>query len=178
MKAVQLLSKNFISYIPENEIQTIIGQLAEKINADFQDKNPIFIGVLNGSFMFVADLMKHISIPCEISFIKLASYRGTETTGKVNELLGLNDDLSSRHVIILEDIVDTGTTLEYLMDILKTHDTASLSIATLLLKPDVFKKKYALHYVGKQIPNKFVVGYGLDYNGQGRNLKEIYQLSE
>ena len=136
------------------------------------------MGVLNGSFMFVSDLMKKITIDCELSFVKLASYHGTQSSGAVNELIGLNDDITDRHVIVLEDIVDTGSTLEYLLDVLKTHDTASISVATLLLKPDVFKKKYPIQYVGKEIPNKFVVGYGLDYDELGRNLSAIYQLAD
>lgn len=174
---IHLHTKKFVPYISEKEIDEVITTIANSINRDFEGKQPILMGVLNGSFMFVSDLMKKITIDCELSFVKLASYHGTESSGVVSELIGLNDDLTNRHVIILEDIVDTGKTLEFLLDVLKTHDTASLSVATLLLKPEVFKKKYPVQYVGKNIPNKFVVGYGLDYDGLGRNLKEIYQLA-
>lgn len=177
MSTIQLHTKKFTPYISEKEIDEAVTSIAEKINADFEGKRPILMGVLNGSFMFVSDLMKKITIDCELSFVKLASYSGTQSTDVVSELIGLNGDLTDRHVIILEDIVDTGKTLEYLLDVLKTHETASLSIATLLLKPDVFNKKYPVHYVGKNIPNKFVVGYGLDYDELGRNLRDIYQLA-
>ncbi len=173
-----LHDKNFIPYISESEIDQAVTSVANQINKDFVDKKPIFLSVLNGSFMFTSDLMKKIEIDCELSFVKLASYHGTQSSGEIKELIGLSDNIYNRHVIILEDIVDTGTTLGHLMEVLKTHDTASISIATLLLKPDVFKKKYPLHFVGMEIPNKFVVGYGLDYNESGRNLKAIYQLEE
>lgn len=173
-----LHDKNFIPYISESEIDQAVTSVANQINKDFVDKKPIFLSVLNGSFMFTSDLMKKIEIDCELSFVKLASYHGTQSSGEIKELIGLSDNIYNRHVIILEDIVDTGTTLGHLMEVLKTHETASISIATLLLKPDVFKKKYPLHFVGMEIPNKFVVGYGLDYNESGRNLKAIYQLEE
>jgi hypoxanthine phosphoribosyltransferase len=178
MADIEIHSKKFIPYISEQEIDEAVTSIAAKINADFEGKKPLLMGVLNGSFMFVSDLMKKITIECELSFVKLASYHGTESTGIVSELIGLNEDLTGRHVIILEDIVDTGSTLEYLLEVLKTNETASLSVATLLMKPDVFKKKYTVHYVGKNIPNKFVVGYGLDYNELGRNLRAIYQLAD
>lgn len=175
---ITLHNKKFVPFLSEKEIETAISEVAAKINIDFEGKNPLFIGVLNGSFMFVSDLMKKISIDCELSFVKLASYHGTESGGVVHELIGLVDDINDRHVIILEDIIDTGRTLEHLLDVLKVHELSSLSIATLLLKPDVFDKKFKIHYVGKNIPNKFVVGFGLDYNELGRNLKEIYQLAD
>lgn len=175
---IQLHNKKFTPFISEKEIDEAVTVVADLINREFEGKKPLLMGVLNGSFMFVADLMKKIEVDCELSFVKLASYHGTASTGQVNELIGLNSDLTNRHVIVIEDIIDTGKTLEYLLDVLKTHDTASLSIATLLLKPDVFKKKFPVQYVGKNIPNKFVVGYGLDFDGLGRNLKEIYQLAD
>jgi hypoxanthine phosphoribosyltransferase len=170
--------KKFIPYLTEADLDRAVKEIAKKINADFEGKKPLFLAVLNGSFMFASDLMKKIEIDCELSFVKLASYHGMQSSGEIKELIGLSDNINNRHVIVLEDIVDTGSTLGHLMDVLKTHETASLSIATLLLKPDVFKKKYPLHYVGIEIPNKFVVGYGLDYNESGRNLKAIYQLAE
>jgi hypoxanthine phosphoribosyltransferase len=177
MNPIQLHSKKFIPYISEKEIDEAITTIADLINREFEGKKPLMMGVLNGSFMFVSDLMKKITIDCELSFVKLASYHGTQSSGVVNELIGLSTDITGRHVIVLEDIVDTGKTLEYLLDVLKTHETASISIGTLLLKPEVFKKKYPVQYVGKNIPNKFVVGYGLDFDGLGRNLREIYQLA-
>ena len=128
--------------------------------------------------MFVSDLMKQIEIDVELSFIKLASYHGTVSTGQVNELIGLSDSINHRNIVVIEDIVDTGNTLEYLIEVLKPYEIESLSIVTLLMKPDVFNKKFPVQYVGKNIPNKFVVGYGLDYNELGRNLNEIYQLAE
>ncbi|MBK9191211.1 MAG: hypoxanthine phosphoribosyltransferase [Crocinitomicaceae bacterium] len=175
---IRLHDKDFVPYLSETEIDKAVTSIADQINKNFQDKKPLFLAVLNGSFMFTSDLMKKIEIDCELSFVKLASYHGTQSSGEIKELIGLSDNIYNRHVIILEDIVDTGTTLGHLMEVLKTHDTASISIATLLLKPDVFKKKYPLHFVGMEIPNKFVVGYGLDYNESGRNLKAIYQLEE
>jgi hypoxanthine phosphoribosyltransferase len=175
---ITLHDKKFVPFISEQEINAVISEMATKISADFTGKNPLFVAVLNGSFMFTSDLMKKITIDCELSFVKLASYNGASSTGVVNELIGLTDNLNGRHVVVLEDIVDTGRTLEYLLDVLKIHELASLSIATLLLKPDVFDKKYKIRYVGKNIPNKFVVGFGLDYNELGRNLKEIYQLAD
>lgn len=178
LNSVTLHDKKFVPYISEQEIDAAISALAENINRDFEGQNPLFLAVLNGSFMFASDLMKKISIPCEISFVKLASYQGMQSGDTINELIGLSEDFTGRQVIVLEDIIDTGKTLGYLLDVLKTHDLAGISVATLLLKPDVFKKKYPVQYVGKDIPNKFVVGYGLDYNQLGRNLKEIYQLAE
>jgi hypoxanthine phosphoribosyltransferase len=175
---ITLHDKTFVPFISEQELDALISEMATKINADFAGKNPLFVAVLNGSFMFTSDLMKKITVDCELSFVKLASYNGTASAGVVNELIGLADNLNGRHVVVLEDIVDTGRTLEYLLEVLKIHELASLSIATLLLKPDVFDKKYKIHYVGKNIPNKFVVGFGLDYNELGRNLKAIYQLAD
>ena len=175
---IQLYGKKFIPFISEKEIDEMITNIANQLNKDFSGKYPLFIGVLNGSFMFVSDLMKKIDINVELSFVKFESYFGTASTGKVSELIGLSVDLNKRHVVILEDIVDTGNTMGELLDLLGSEQPASLSIATLLVKPDVFNKKYVLHYVGKNIPNKFVVGFGLDYNELGRNLKEIYQLAD
>lgn len=176
MENVILHDKVFVPFISSTEIAEILQELALKINEDFKDKNPLFLSVLNGSFMFTSDLMKLIKIPCELSFVKLASYHGMNSSGQIQELIGLNQNMSGKNIIILEDIVDTGNTLGYLLDVIKTHDFQSISVCTLLLKPEVFNKKYPIHYVGKNIPNKFVVGYGLDYDGLGRNIPEIYQL--
>lgn len=175
---IQLYGKTFIPYISEKEIDEIITTIANQLNNDFSGKHPLFIGVLNGSFMFVSDLMKKMEIDVELSFVKFESYFGMASSGKVSELIGLTADLNKRHVVILEDIVDTGNTIGELLDLLGSEAPASLSIATLLLKPDVFNKKYNVQYVGKNIPNKFVVGFGLDYNESGRNLKSIYQVVE
>ena len=165
----------FISY---QDIQDQVRHMAQQINHDYAGRNPLFIGVLNGVFMFAADLMKEISLPSEISFIKLASYQDLSSTGQVNELIGLKEELQGKDVIIVEDIVDTGETIQHLVQELMQHQPNSVEIATLLLKEDVFNKDILLKYVGFRIPQKFVIGYGLDYNGRGRNLKDIYQIKE
>ena len=142
-------------------------------------KDPLFIAVLNGSFLFAADVMRKITIPnAEISFIKLSSYSGTKTTGEVNELIGINEDIKARNVIILEDIIDTGITLNKIISLLKKEDVADVKIATLLFKPDSYTKNIHIDFIGKSIPNDFVVGYGLDYDEIGRNLPHIYKLKD
>jgi len=173
---IQILDKTFESYISSNDIQSHIKKLAATLDLDYQNKNPLMLGILNGSFMFMSDLVKKLEIDPEISFIKLASYEGTSTTGKVNELIGVNEDIEGRHVIIVEDIVDTGNTLEKIIEILQGKLAASVEVATLLYKPEAYKKDYDVKYFGLEIPDKFVVGYGLDYNGKGRSLEDIYQL--
>lgn len=173
---IKLHDKTFEPYISASELENAIDSIANRINIDYAGKNPLFIGILNGSFMFSSDLLKRISIPCEIDFAKFASYEGTNSTGKVAELIGFNRDLTGRHIILLEDIVDTGGTLEKVLNMLQSKGTLSVKIATLLMKPDVFDKNYAVDYVGKNIPNKFVVGFGLDYDQLGRNYREIYQV--
>lgn len=160
------------------EIDSYVQKIADEINSDYADKCPLFVSILNGSFMFTSDLMKKIDVACELSFVKFTSYEGTESTGNVNELIGFDTSIEGRDLIILEDIVDTGNTLEKVLNILKSSGARSVKIASLLLKPDVFDKNYAVDYVGKDIPNKFVIGYGLDYDQQGRNLGEIYQIEE
>lgn len=151
--------------------------MAQQINTDLKNEMPLFVAVLNGSFMFAADLMKQIEIPCEISFVKMASYHGTESTGKVNELIGLNQNIEGRTVVVIEDIVDTGNTIEKLTSMLKDKKVKSFKIATALFKPSVYKKDIKIDYVGIEIPNDFVVGYGLDYDGLGRNLKDILVIA-
>src|SRR5262249_16296791 len=138
--------------------------------------NPLFLAVLNGSFLFAADLLRKVKIECEISFIKVSSYSGTASTGKINALIGVSENLNKRPVIILEDIVDSGSTLETVMSEIKKHNPDGVSVATLFFKPEAYKKKISLDYVGLKVPNKFLVGYGLDYDGKGRNLKDIYAL--
>ncbi|HKK40567.1 MAG TPA: hypoxanthine phosphoribosyltransferase [Cryomorphaceae bacterium] len=176
MKSVSLHDKEFILYLEEEKIQNAITEMANKLAEEYTGKDVVFVGVLNGCFRFISDLMKYIEFDAEVNFIKLSSYRGTESTGKISDLMSLNTDLHQKHVVLLEDIVDTGHTLDYLMDILKEKDTASVKVASLLYKPDAFIGKRKPDYVAFEIPNLFVVGYGLDYDGLGRNLNDIYQI--
>ena len=178
MEQIIVGSKKFIPYLREEDILQRIEVLAKAINKEYQGKPLLFIGVLNGSFMFASDLLKKITVPCELSFIRVASYEGTESSGSVKQVLGLQEDIFNKHVILLEDIVDSGLTMEQVLAYLQGYKPQSLEIATLLLKPECLKRDLKLPYVGFEIPNKFVVGYGLDYDGQGRNLKDIYQLAE
>ncbi|MCW3073562.1 MAG: hypoxanthine phosphoribosyltransferase [Flaviaesturariibacter sp.] len=177
MAPVKLHDKTFDTYLSEEVIQEKIKELAAQINSDYADKKPLFIAILNGSFMFAADLFKHLTVDAEICFIKLASYKGMKSSGNVVTAIGLDQDLFGRDIIIVEDIVDTGKTLHNFLPKLEHQQPASLRIASLLHKPDATEFPLELHYVGFSIPNKFVVGYGLDYDGLGRNLKEIYQLA-
>jgi len=177
-KLIQLHDKQFVPFISAKEIDFAIATMASKVEADFADEIPVFVGVLNGSFMVVTDFMKHYKKPCEVSFIKLASYEGTSSTNEVKQLIGLNEDLSGRTVIIIEDIVDTGNTVAELKELFKKQNVKHLKIATLFFKPDAYKKEVKIDYIGIRIPNKFIVGFGLDYDGLGRNLPEVYQLKE
>ena len=178
MSEVILKDKIFELFISDNEINDIVSEIANKIN-DSEIKDPLFIAVLNGSFLFASDIMRKINLPnAEISFIKLASYSGTESLGEVQELIGINSDLSGRNIVILEDIIDTGNTLEKIMSLLNSQHVNDIRIATLLFKPDAYKKDILIDYIGKSIENKFVVGYGLDYDQIGRNLPHIYKLKE
>jgi hypoxanthine phosphoribosyltransferase len=176
MQTVTLHDKTFELFIAEQAIHDAISALAQQINKDYEGKNPLFLGILNGSFLFAADLFRLIEGNAEISFLKMASYQGTATTGKINELIGINEDITNRHVIILEDIVDTGITLEKIISDLNTKNPASIAIATLLFKPAAYQKSIPVNYIGMKVANDFLVGYGLDYDGLGRNLKEIYKL--
>jgi len=153
-----------------------VAKMAANLDRDYFGKDPLFLAVLNGAFIFASDLFKMIQMPANISFIKLASYSGTKTTGNVSKLIGLSESITDRHVIILEDIIDTGISMEFVLNGLKDEQPASLKIASLLFKPDAFKGAYKIDYIGLSIPNDFIVGYGLDYNGFGRNLKDIYSL--
>src|SRR5690606_25598450 len=168
--------KHFEAFISEKELDYAIQNLAKQIEDDFYDEVPIFVGILNGSFMFLSDLMKNYSRPCEIEFVKLSSYEGTQSTNNVKQLIGLNQNLEGRSVIIVEDIVDPGNTIEELKQIFKEKGVKHFKIATLFLKPEAYTKDIILDYVGIRIPNKFIVGFGLDYDGLGRNLKQVYQL--
>jgi hypoxanthine phosphoribosyltransferase len=176
MPQIKVHDKTFETYLSEEKIQEKVKELAAAINRDYDDKRPLFIAILNGAFMFAADLFKYINIPAEISFIKLASYKGMKSSGSVITAIGLDQDLYNRDVVIVEDIVDTGRTLHEFLPKLEHQQPSSLKIATLLHKPEATVHPLTLNYVGFTIPNKFVVGYGLDYDGLGRNLKEIYQL--
>jgi hypoxanthine phosphoribosyltransferase len=176
MDTVAIKDKRFRISIPESEIKQRVSEVAKRINHDMAGKNPIFLAVLNGSFIFAADLLREIDLPCEISFIKLASYQGTSTTGSIREVIGLNFDITDRPVIIVEDIIDTGLTMAYMLDTLKGHKPASIDICTLLLKPTKLQVKLDVRYCCKEIPDDFVVGFGLDYDGFGRNTKDIYTI--
>jgi hypoxanthine phosphoribosyltransferase len=176
MALVKVHDKSFETYLSENTILQRVKELAEAISKDYAGKRPLFIVILNGSFMFAADIFKYLTLEAELCFIKLASYKGMKSSGKVVTSIGLEEDLFGKDVIILEDIVDTGKTLHNFLPKLIHQQPKSLKIATLLHKPEATEHPLTLDYVGFQIPNKFVVGYGLDYDGLGRNLKEIYQL--
>lgn len=178
MATIKLHDKMFRTSYPEEEIQNNVKAVADRINKDMEGKNPLFLAVLNGSFMFAADLLRMITVPCEISFVKLASYQGTMSTGKIKEVVGINEDISGRTVIILEDIVETGLTIKRMIDSLGTRNPASVHICTLLLKPDRLQVNLDIEYAAMSIPNDFIVGYGLDYDRQGRNLRDIYTLVE
>ena len=173
---ITLGDKSFRPYITEAQIQSAVKRIAEKINNDFKDKCPLIVPVLNGSFMFASDLMKHLTCQCHITFIKASSYKGTESTGSLATLIGINEDITGRDVIILEDIIDTGHTLAKIIPSIKALGPATVRVGTLLFKPKALKADISIDYVGMEIPNEFIVGYGLDYDGLGRNLKEIYQV--
>jgi hypoxanthine phosphoribosyltransferase len=175
---IQLHDKQFVPFVSAQEIDFAIAKIAALVEDDFTDEVPVFIGVLNGAFMVVSDFMKHYKSSCEVSFIKMASYEGTTSTNEVKQLIGLDQDLTGRTVIVIEDIVDTGNTLVVLKDLFKKQNVKHFKIATLFFKPEAYKKDIKIDYIGIRIPNKFIVGYGLDYNGLGRNLPEVYQLNE
>jgi hypoxanthine phosphoribosyltransferase len=177
MKQVKIHDKNFQLFIPYEKIRATVEKMAESMNNDLAGKNPLFICILNGSFMFAAELFKRITlVETEISFVKLASYDGDKTTGEIKQLIGLNERIEGRTVVVLEDIVDSGLTIENIHAQLNQLNPRKVLIATLLLKPDALKKKVQLDYIGMEIPNDFIVGYGLDYAGQGRNLIDIYSV--
>jgi hypoxanthine phosphoribosyltransferase len=175
---IQLHDKQFVPFISAIEIDFAIAKMVTQIEDDFADETPVFVGVLNGAFMVVSDFMKLYTKPCEVSFIKMASYEGTSSTNEVKQLIGLNQDLTGRTVIVIEDIVDTGNTLVELKELFKKKNVKHFKIATLFFKPEAYTKDIKIDYVGIRIPNKFIVGFGLDYNGLGRNLPEVYKLKE
>jgi len=176
MAEVQVHDKTFTTFISADRIQQRVSELGAMINRDYEGKKPLLIGVLNGSVIFMADLLRHIHIACEIGFIRVSSYHGTESTGQVRNILGISDDLTGRDIIIVEDIIDTGDTAVYLLDEIWKKKPASVKFATILFKPTALRQPVKPDYVGFEIPPAFVVGYGLDYDGLGRNLADIYQL--
>lgn len=176
MKELQVKDKRFAVSIPEAELQKEIRRVAAEITKDMQGKEPLFMPVLNGSFIFAADLLRQIPIPCEVSFIKLASYQGTQSTGEIREVIGLTQDITGRHVIIVEDIIDSGLTMAHMIDTLQRQNPASISVCSMLVKPDALKVKVPIAYCCMEIPNDFIVGFGLDYDGFGRNTRDIYTL--
>ena len=177
MSTIQVHDKQFVPYLTAQAIQQRVTELSQQISADYAHSKPLFIAILNGSFMFAADLFRRVTVDAEISFIKVASYKGMRSTGNVVTSIGLEQDIHGRHLIILEDIVDTGKTLHNFLPTLQHQQPSSLKIATLLHKPEATEFPLTLDYVGFSIPNKFVVGYGLDYDGLGRNYDTIYQLA-
>lgn len=178
MTVIQVLDKSFTSYLSAEQIQNRIKELADQINTDYNGREVSFVVILNGAFMFAGDLMKHINLACEVTFVKVSSYKGTESSGRVDEIIGLTNDIANREVVVVEDIVDTGITMDKIVKILSANGAKSIKIASLLFKTDAFTGKNAPHYTGFKIENKFVVGYGLDYDEHGRNLDAIYQLKD
>jgi len=178
MNTVQVKDKQFALYIPEEEILARVKELANRMNTDLAGKNPLFLVVLNGSFVFAADLLRDITIPCEITFVRVASYEGVSSTGEVKQLLGLTQNIEGRTIIIIEDIIDTGLTMKELLRILKEKNPAEIHIASLLVKPDNLQVDLNIPYRCFDIANEFIVGYGLDYDHEGRNLRHIYQVVE
>ena len=178
MDKIKVKDREFVVSIPHDKILEEVGRLAKEINADLDGKNPLFLCVLNGSFIFAADLMKKINIDCTISFIKLASYQGTTSTGEVKTLIGLDGDIQGREIVVIEDIVDTGNTIESLVNQLQGLQAGNIHVATLLFKPDAYKKTIPIKYKAIEVPNDFLIGYGLDYDGYGRNLEHIYTINE
>jgi len=175
---IHIRDKSFIPFLSSSAIQSRILELAKEINDDYQDKNPLFIGVLNGAFVFLSDLFKRIEIPCEVTFVRVSSYQNTQSTGSVKQILGLQEDIRDRHILLVEDIVDTGLTMQQILQEVLALQPASVATVTLLHKPEALAAEIDLNYVGFEIENKFVVGYGLDYNGQGRNLDAVYVIAE
>jgi len=174
----KLKDKNFSRFILNDDIQTKVGELSDRINTDLAGKKPLFVVVLNGAFIFASDLLKKVTIDCEIAFVKLSSYKGTQSTGVVQQIIGLDLDIKGRTIVIVEDIVDTGLTLERFRKTLSEMEPDSVMVATCLIKPDAFKNKFPIDYHCFSIPNEFVVGYGLDYDGLGRNSSDIYKITE
>jgi hypoxanthine phosphoribosyltransferase len=175
-ETIKIKDLEFIPYVTHSDILERIRELAIRINEDYEDKNPLFIAVLNGSFMFASDLMKRVDVRSELSFIKVTSYEGTESTGSIKEMIGIGQSITDRHIVIIEDIVDTGHTINHLLSEMGKMNPASVEVITLFSKPESHQSKMNIRYIGFDIPNKFIVGYGLDYDGYGRNYQDVYQL--
>jgi hypoxanthine phosphoribosyltransferase len=175
---IRLNDRTFDVFLSEEEVLQQVRELGARLNREYANKDLVFLAILNGAFMFASDLLKQITVPCEVSFVKLSSYHGLNSRGEVNELLGINSDIRDKHLVILEDIVDTGLTIDKIHTLLEVHGAASVKVCSLLFKPDAFVGKRVPDFIGFSIPNAFVVGYGLDYNEKGRNLNAIYQLKE
>ena len=178
MSTIKVKDKEFRIFITASQIETAVQKIANQINIDYKGKDPLFLPILNGSFIFAADLLRKIHIPCQVSFVKFASYSGTSTTTEVKQLIGINEEIRSRNVIVLEDIVDTGITIDLLLKELKKYEPADVKIACFCHKPEAFVKSFRIDYSGMSIPNEFIVGYGLDYDGYGRNLADIYKIMQ
>ncbi len=176
MSRITIKDKTFETSMPEAEIKNRVKELAQQMSRDLEGKNPLFLAVLNGAFIFAADLMREMTIPCEISFVKLASYQGTTSTGTIHEVIGINEDLTGRTVVIVEDIVESGLTIKRMMEQIGTRNPASVQVCTLFFKPERLKEDLKLDYVAFSIPNDFILGYGLDYDQQARYLKDLYTL--
>jgi hypoxanthine phosphoribosyltransferase len=178
MSVIQVWDKKFKPFIDVATIDATVQKIAERINVDYKDKNPLLLAVLNGAFIFAGDLMRKLTIPCEISFVKYSSYSGVKSTEEVRELIGIGEEITGRHVIIVEDIVDTGITMDNMLTDIRKRNPIDIKIACFCFKPAAFQKSFPIDYLGLSIPNDFIVGYGLDYDRQGRNLKEIYKIAE
>lgn len=177
-KTIKIHDKEFAPFIPYARIDQAVSTIAKRMNRELQDTNPLFIAILNGSFMFASDLFHKLNFPCEITFVKLASYSGTKSTETVRQLIGIDEDIVGRNIVIIEDIIDSGLTMERVLAQLQMIGAADIKIATLLYKPNAFKGNYSIDYIGLEIGNDFIVGYGLDYDKQGRNFKDIYKIVE
>lgn len=179
MEPIIINNKKFTFSVPFEEISLAIKRIADNLNSEYKNKpNPIFLCVLNGSFMFTADLLKELTFNCRVCFIKLSSYKNDSTSGKVTEIIGLSDNIENKDVIILEDIIDTGLTVDTIFNLLKNQHPGSVKIITLFFKPKAFKKDFNIDQIGLHVPDKFLIGYGLDYNGLGRNYKDLYEMTE
>jgi hypoxanthine phosphoribosyltransferase len=175
-ETIKIKDLEFIPYVTHTDILERIREIGIKINQDYENKNPLFIAVLNGSFMFASDLMKQVDLKSELTFIKVNSYDGIESTGSIKEMIGIGQSITDRHIVIIEDIVDTGNTITHLLNEISKMDPSSIEVVTLFSKPDSHETKLYIKYTGFDIPNKFIVGYGLDYDGYGRNYQDVYQL--
>ncbi len=175
--SVTLHDKTFRPFLLEADIREAVVRVAQQVNQHYFGQAPLFLSVLNGSFMFTSDLLKHIQVPCEVSFVKMASYHGTSSSGQVKHLIGLDESIAGRHIVVVEDIVDTGLTIEHLFNLLEPMQPASIEVATLLFKPAAYRGARSIKFVGLEVGNEFLVGYGLDYNGRGRNLPDLYVVN-